>query len=64
MAQVRDYRTNQFQKDWWDEKLLWWGGMTRRDLSWVVVGFILASMYFGFLDWGKVYTYVYSIMYH
>lgn len=56
MAQMRDYRQNQFQKDWWDGKLFWWGGMTRRDMSWVVVGVILAALYFKFpINWDWVF---------
>ena len=54
---MEDYRQSQFRKDWWNEKV-WMVGMmiTRNDLAWIVVGFMIALILFKFpLNWDFVF---------
>lgn len=50
----KDYRYDQSRSNWWDEKIQWLG-ITRNELMWVVVGVVLAVLYFKFgpksMDW-------------
>ena len=43
---MRDYRENQFRKDWWDEIVFL--RLTRNDLMHVALGFVLAVLYIKF----------------
>jgi len=51
-----DYRVSQFRRNWWDEKVFWWGGLTRNDLAWIAVGFMLGFIFFKFpINWDGVF---------
>ena len=51
-----DYRQTQFRRDWWNEKIMWWGGLTRNDLAWVVVGGVLITLFWELpIDWNWVF---------
>ncbi len=53
---MRDYRTDQFRRDWWNERVYWLGGITYRDLSWVVVGIVIAVLFFKYpINWDHVF---------
>ncbi len=52
---ARDYRENQFRRDWWDQKVPYIG-MTRNEVMWVVVGIVLAVIYIKFpINWDWVF---------
>ncbi len=52
---MRDYRENQFRRNWWDQKVPYMFGMTRNDLVLVVVGIIIATIYIEFINWDWVF---------
>lgn len=52
---MRDYRENQFCRNWWDEKLTWASGMTRNDLALILVGVAIIVLYLKFpIHWDFV----------
>ncbi len=50
----KDYRENQFRRDWWNRKIPYLWGMTRNDLVLVVIGIIIVIIYTQ-LNWDWVF---------
>jgi hypothetical protein len=44
-----DYRMDQSRRDWWNGRIYWLLGMTRRDLSMIAVGALLVVLWIKFL---------------
>ena len=53
---MKDYRKNQFRKDWWDGKVPGFWRMTRNDLMWVGIGIVLGIIAIKFpINWDHVF---------
>ncbi len=52
----KDYRINQFRRDWWGERVPLAGNLTRNDLMWFAVGFVFAVICLMFpINWDWVF---------